>query len=99
MKKELLSIMFLLGVSVSIINILPNLNQNGSLKTELNEVKNINEIEKFENLDYMTRIPPQFIAKLAHVALQRLFAGERKNQGKLYALIYFVFPDFTKFFF
>ena len=50
MKKELLSIMFLLGVSVSIINILPNLNQNGSLKTELNEVKNINEIEKFENL-------------------------------------------------
>ena len=57
------------------------------------------EIEQFENLDYMTRIPPQFIAKLAHVALQRLFAGERKNQGKLYALVYFVFPDFTKFFF
>ena len=54
MKKELLSIMFLLGVSISLINIFPNLNQNGSLMKELNEVKNINqnlnEIEKFENL-------------------------------------------------
>tara|TARA_X000000950_G_scaffold285926_1_gene393252 strand:- start:1412 stop:2395 length:984 start_codon:yes stop_codon:yes gene_type:complete len=54
MKKELLSIMFLLGVSLSLLNILPYFNQNGSIEAQFNERKNtnqsINEINKSENV-------------------------------------------------
>jgi len=54
MKKELLSIMFLLGVSFSLLNILPYFNQDGSVEAQFNERKNnnqsINEINKPEKL-------------------------------------------------
>ena len=43
MKKELLSIMFLLGVSFSLLNILPYINKNGIVETQFNERKNINQ--------------------------------------------------------
>ena len=53
MKKELLSIMFLLGVSFSLLNILPYFNQNRIIEAQLNESKNINqsinEMKKLEN--------------------------------------------------
>ena len=53
MKKELLSIMFLLGVSFLILNISPYFNQNRIIEAQLNESKNINqginEMKKLEN--------------------------------------------------
>jgi len=54
MKKELLSIMFLLGVSFSLLNVLPYLNKNKYGESEFNEKKNINqstnEMKKLENV-------------------------------------------------
>ena len=41
MKKELLSIMFLLGVSYAFLNILPFINTNRILEAQFNERKNI----------------------------------------------------------
>ena len=53
MKKELLSIMFLLGVSIALINITPEINQIDSAAPHLKENKDINlgikENKKFEN--------------------------------------------------
>ena len=43
MKKELLSIMFLLGVSVALLNILPNFSQNRLIEAQLNNNKEIVE--------------------------------------------------------
>tara|TARA_X000000950_G_scaffold255049_1_gene319325 strand:- start:381 stop:1331 length:951 start_codon:yes stop_codon:yes gene_type:complete len=54
MKKELLSIMFLLGVSFSLLNILPYFNQDGPVEAQFDERtninKSINEINKSENV-------------------------------------------------
>ena len=54
MKKELLSIMFLLGVSYLFLNILPFIDKNGIVEAEFNERKNINrtinETKKLENV-------------------------------------------------
>ena len=54
MKKELLSIMFLLGVSFSLLNVLPYFNQDRSVEAQFNERKNnnqsINEINKAEKV-------------------------------------------------
>ena len=54
MKKELLSIMFLLGISLSLLNLLPYINKNGIIEAQFNESKNIdqtiNEIKKSENV-------------------------------------------------
>lgn len=54
MKKELLSIMFLLGVSYLFLNILPFIDKNGVVEAEFNERKNINqtinETKKLENV-------------------------------------------------
>ena len=54
MKKELLSIMFLLGVSFSLLNILPYFNQDVSVEAQFDERtninKSINEINKSENV-------------------------------------------------
>ena len=54
MKKELLSIMFLLGVSVFFLNVLPHFNQDEFFEAQLNENNNINhsinEIKKSESL-------------------------------------------------
>ena len=53
MKKELLSIMFLLGVSIALVNITPEINQTDSAALQLKENKDINldinENKKFEN--------------------------------------------------
>ena len=53
MKKELLSIMFLLGVSFLLLNTIPYIKQNASIEEQLNERKtinqSINEIKKSEN--------------------------------------------------
>lgn len=53
MKKELLSIMFLLGVSIALVNITPEINQTDSAAPQLKENKDINldinENKKFEN--------------------------------------------------
>ena len=38
------------------------------------------EQEHFENKEFNARVPPQFISKLAHVCLQRLFEGLEPNQ-------------------
>ena len=54
MKKELLSIMFLLGVSFSLLNVLPYFNQDRPVEAQFNERKNnnqsINEINKPEKV-------------------------------------------------
>ena len=54
MKKELLSIMFLLGVSFSLLSVLPYIKPNAYEEEQLNEKKttnqSINEIKKSENL-------------------------------------------------
>ena len=54
MKKELLSIMFLLGVSLLLLNTLPYIKQNASIEEQLDEIitinQSINEIKKYENL-------------------------------------------------
>ena len=39
MKKELLLIMFLLGVSLSLLNFLPHFKQNGTVEAQFNEQK------------------------------------------------------------
>ena len=53
MKKELLLIMFLLGVSLSLLNFLPHFKQNGTVEAQFNEQKNIdpsiNEIKESKN--------------------------------------------------
>ena len=53
MKKELLSIMFLLGVSIALLNVIPEINQTDSAVPQLKENKDINlginENKKFEN--------------------------------------------------
>ena len=53
MKKELLSIMFLLGVSIALMKIIPEVNQTDSTAPQLKENKDIdlgiNENKKFEN--------------------------------------------------
>ena len=54
MKKELLSILFLLGVSISLLNILPNINKNEIVEAQFSERKNIiqaiNNIKESENV-------------------------------------------------
>ena len=54
MKKELLSIMFLLGVSFSLLDFLPYFNKKKYGESEFNESKNINqsvnEMKKLENV-------------------------------------------------
>ena len=53
MKKELLSIMFLLGVAIALLNVIPEINQTDSAVPQLKENKDIdlgvNENNKFEN--------------------------------------------------
>ncbi len=54
MKKELLSILFLLGVSISLLNTLPNINKNEIVEAQFSERKNIiqaiNNIKESENV-------------------------------------------------
>ena len=41
---------------------------------------NVDDEEKFENMDANQRTPAQFISKLSHVCLQRLFCNSTQNQ-------------------